>query len=161
SSLSIALSSSASANSFFSRTFSPSSSLSRLASFALRPPYWATQRCQVDSAISRCRHTSSSSPPPAKSLLPSASLRMIWSGVCRRRVMGAVLLPQSGATDSHTTWTTTKGSPHLRHAEEVTGNVAMTCRYYGISRQCFYVWKRRYDELGEAGLVDRSHRPKT
>ena len=23
----------------------------------------------------------------------------------------------------------------LRHAEEVTGNVAMTCRYYGISRQ--------------------------
>jgi len=49
----------------------------------------------------------------------------------------------------------------LRHAEEVTGNVAMTCRYYGISRQCFYVWKRRYDELGEAGLVDRSHRPKT
>ena len=26
----------------------------------------------------------------------------------------------------------------LRHAEEVTGNVARTCRYYGISRQCFY-----------------------
>jgi len=25
----------------------------------------------------------------------------------------------------------------LRHAEEVTGNVAMTCRYYGISRQTF------------------------
>ena len=22
----------------------------------------------------------------------------------------------------------------LRHAEEVTGNVAMTCRYFGISR---------------------------
>lgn len=31
----------------------------------------------------------------------------------------------------------------IRHAEEVTGNVAMTCRYYGISRQCFYKWKRR------------------
>ena len=26
----------------------------------------------------------------------------------------------------------------LRHAEELTGNVAATCRYYGISRQCFY-----------------------
>jgi hypothetical protein len=26
----------------------------------------------------------------------------------------------------------------LQHAEEVTGNVAQTCRYYGISRQCFY-----------------------
>ena len=49
----------------------------------------------------------------------------------------------------------------LRHAEEVTGNVAMTCRYYGITRQSFYVWKRRYDELGEEGLIDRSRRPKT
>jgi transposase InsO family protein len=49
----------------------------------------------------------------------------------------------------------------LRHAEEVTGNVAMTCRYYGISRQNFYVWKRRYDELGPDGLRDRSRRPHT
>jgi transposase InsO family protein len=48
----------------------------------------------------------------------------------------------------------------LRHAEEVTGNVSMTCRYYGITRQSFYVWKRRFDELGEEGLRDRSCRPK-
>jgi transposase InsO family protein len=47
----------------------------------------------------------------------------------------------------------------LRHAEEVTGNVALTCRYYGISRQCFYTWKRRYDAHGLDGLRDRSHRP--
>ena len=33
----------------------------------------------------------------------------------------------------------------IRHAREVTGNVAMTCRYYGISRQVFYVWYRRYE----------------
>ena len=39
----------------------------------------------------------------------------------------------------------------LRHAEEITGNVALTCRYYGISRQCFYTWKRRYDATGGAG----------
>ena len=26
----------------------------------------------------------------------------------------------------------------LRHAEEITGNVSLTCRYYGISRQVFY-----------------------
>jgi hypothetical protein len=26
----------------------------------------------------------------------------------------------------------------LLHAEEVTGNVAMTCRYFGISRQPYY-----------------------
>ena len=47
----------------------------------------------------------------------------------------------------------------LRHAEEITGNVALTCRYYGISRQCFYTWRRRYDADGLDGLRDRSHRP--
>ena len=34
----------------------------------------------------------------------------------------------------------------IHHAEEVTGNVAMTCRYYGISRQVYYRWLRRYQE---------------
>ena len=48
----------------------------------------------------------------------------------------------------------------LRHAEEVTGNVAMTCRYFGVTRQSFYTWKRRYEELGPEGLRDRSRRPK-
>ena len=47
----------------------------------------------------------------------------------------------------------------LRHAEEVTVNVAATCRYYGISRQSFYKWQRRYEELGEAGLRDGSSAP--
>ena len=47
----------------------------------------------------------------------------------------------------------------LRHAAEVTGNVAATCRYYGISRPTFYKWLRRYEELGEDGLRDRSRRP--
>ncbi len=26
----------------------------------------------------------------------------------------------------------------LRHVEEITGNVVMTCRYFGISRQLYY-----------------------
>ena len=47
----------------------------------------------------------------------------------------------------------------LRHAEEVTKNVSRTCRYYGITRQSFYQWRRRYLELGAAGLRDRSSRP--
>jgi len=47
----------------------------------------------------------------------------------------------------------------LRHAEEITGNVSLTCRYYGISRQVFYKWRRRYDEHGLDGLRYRSHRP--
>ena len=48
----------------------------------------------------------------------------------------------------------------LRHVEEVTGNVAMTCRYFGISRQLYYTWLRRYRADGLEGLRDRSCRPK-
>jgi hypothetical protein len=47
----------------------------------------------------------------------------------------------------------------LQHAEEVTGNVSMTCRYYGISRQVYYTWLRRYRDGGVEGLRDRSRRP--
>ena len=47
----------------------------------------------------------------------------------------------------------------LRHVEKVSGNVAATCRYYGISRQCYYGWLRRYEADGFDGLKDRSQRP--
>jgi transposase len=47
----------------------------------------------------------------------------------------------------------------IRHAEEVTGNVAQTCRYFGITRQTFYRWLRRYEEKGLEGLRDKSSRP--
>ena len=47
----------------------------------------------------------------------------------------------------------------LRHVEEVSFNVAATCRYYGISRQCYYGWLRRYQADGLEGLKDRSSRP--
>lgn len=36
----------------------------------------------------------------------------------------------------------------LHHTEEVTGNVAQTRRYYGITRQTFYKWLRRYQDEG-------------
>ncbi len=49
----------------------------------------------------------------------------------------------------------------LRHADEVSGNVAANCRYYGISRPTFYRWLRQYEELGNEGLKDKSCRPKT
>jgi len=49
----------------------------------------------------------------------------------------------------------------LRHVEEVTGNVAQTCRYFGISRQLYYTWARRYEESGVEGLRPRSRRPHT
>ena len=47
----------------------------------------------------------------------------------------------------------------IRHVGEVTGNVAKTCRYYGISRTAFYKWYERYEKYGVEGLRDRSHRP--
>jgi transposase InsO family protein len=49
----------------------------------------------------------------------------------------------------------------IRHAHEVTGNVALTCRYFGISRTLYYTWLRRYEELGVEGLRPRSRRPHT
>jgi transposase len=47
----------------------------------------------------------------------------------------------------------------IRHSQEVTGSVARTCRYYGVSRQTLYKWLRRYEEHGVEGLRERSRRP--
>lgn len=33
----------------------------------------------------------------------------------------------------------------LRDVEEVSGNVAMTCRTFSISRQCYYTCLRRFE----------------
>ena len=41
----------------------------------------------------------------------------------------------------------------LNYAHEL-GNVAKTCRYFGICRQTFYTWKRAFAEQGENGLID-------
>ena len=40
----------------------------------------------------------------------------------------------------------------LEHAKE-TGNVCLTCRYFGIGRATFYRWKKKYDREGRDGLV--------
>ena len=47
----------------------------------------------------------------------------------------------------------------LQHARDVTGNVAQTCRHFGLSRQAYYKWKKRFDRDGDLGLIDRSRRP--
>jgi transposase len=46
----------------------------------------------------------------------------------------------------------------IKHTEE-SGNIAKTCRYFGISRKTYYKWIRRYEELGAAGLSDQSRAP--
>ena len=48
----------------------------------------------------------------------------------------------------------------IRHAREMTGNVSLTCRYFGITRQAYYTWLRRYEQGGLEGLRDRSGRPR-
>ena len=47
----------------------------------------------------------------------------------------------------------------LQRAGESSRNVAHTCRHFGISRQAFYKWKRRFEEFGAAGLYDRPRAP--
>jgi putative transposase len=40
-----------------------------------------------------------------------------------------------------------------------TQNVALTCRRFGIARQTFYRWRRRYDPMDLNTLESHSHRP--
>lgn len=42
---------------------------------------------------------------------------------------------------------------------KMSGNVAKTCRRFGISRQCYYNWLRAFERRGEAGLVNRGPCP--
>ena len=46
----------------------------------------------------------------------------------------------------------------LKHAQE-TGNVSKTCRYFGVSRESFYQWRRAYEEKGEPGLINNKPCP--
>jgi putative transposase len=39
-------------------------------------------------------------------------------------------------------------------------NAALTCRHFGISRECFYEWKRRYDPFNLRTLEEKSRAPK-
>jgi len=47
----------------------------------------------------------------------------------------------------------------LLHAASDAGNVAWTCRHFGISRKTFYKWRQRYSEHGDVGLADRARTP--
>ena len=47
----------------------------------------------------------------------------------------------------------------LQHAQRVSGNVSQTCRFFGVSKALFYIWKHRYEKSGLAGLRDQPRRP--
>src|SRR5437660_10972911 len=40
------------------------------------------------------------------------------------------------------------------------GSLSELCEEHGVSRKTGYKWLRRYEELGAAGLSDRSHAPR-
>ena len=39
-------------------------------------------------------------------------------------------------------------------------NISLTCRHFNIPRKTFYIWLKRYNEAGVAGLEDLDHTPK-
>ena len=41
----------------------------------------------------------------------------------------------------------------LNYAKDI-GNVSKACRYFGISRETFYLWKRAYERFGEKALIN-------
>jgi len=41
----------------------------------------------------------------------------------------------------------------LNYAKDI-GNVSKACRYFGISRETFYLWKRAYEQCGEKALIN-------
>lgn len=43
---------------------------------------------------------------------------------------------------------------------EKTKNISKTCRYFGISRQTYYKWLKRYIKNNSKTLLDHSRKPK-
>ena len=46
----------------------------------------------------------------------------------------------------------------LEHAARI-GNVRKTCRYFGVARSGFYVWKKAYETDGDEGLINKETVP--
>ncbi len=47
---------------------------------------------------------------------------------------------------------TTRKKRIFKYIEEV-GNISKRCRHFGISRETYYEWKRRYAKEGDQGLI--------
>jgi putative transposase len=72
-------------------------------------------------------------------------------GVPRSRYLGRGAAELSREAQKRLKW--------FDHYQSHGRKAALTCRYFGISRQTFYRWKRRYDPQNLRTLEDRSHRP--
>src|SRR3972149_5082131 len=78
-------------------------------------------------------------------------MQMRWRRVLRSRSLERAAIDVSQRSRQRLRWFDYYRA-HGNHA-------ALTCRYFGISRQTFYRWKRRYDPDDLKRLEDGSHRP--
>ena len=78
-------------------------------------------------------------------------MQMRWMRVPRSRSLERAAIEVSQKARQRLRWFDYYRA-HGNHA-------ALTCRYFGISRQTFYRWKRRYDPDDLKRLEDGSHRP--
>lgn len=56
---------------------------------------------------------------------------------------------------------TPRGRADLFEAVERGMTVSAACAAHGVSRRCYYRWLPRWQAHGQAGLIDRSSRPRT
>jgi hypothetical protein len=130
-SLSMSMSRAWLATSFFSLAFSASSSLSRLASLAFMPPYWASQRCHVDSAdLQVSAHLVEFLAGPEEFValgeLADDLIRRVPPAFVRCHVVVDSSLPEHRATEPHNDWTTMTGSPHS-HWSDLLASTPLSC----------------------------------
>jgi len=78
-------------------------------------------------------------------------MQMRWIRVLRSRSLERAAIDVSQKARQRLRWFDYYRA-HGNHA-------ALTCRYFGISRQTFYRWQRRYDPEDLKSLEDGSHRP--
>jgi hypothetical protein len=79
--------------------------------------------------------------PRSREFPASGTFRRWWQVLSKteghRRHLGSPVAKETLVTEKELDRNAARRLAIIRHAEEVTGNVAKTCRYYGISRQVF------------------------
>jgi hypothetical protein len=123
------MSSACSPTNFFRRAFSFSSSLSRLASEVLIPPYWFLQRWNIALLMPSSLATSGIEAPAASLASAWRSLRTIYSGECRLPIKSPPYA-HLGLLDSHSNWISFRGAgqEHRREDEREAEGVTLMKR---------------------------------
>lgn len=75
--------------------------------------------------------------------VPGPDRLLLWTSL----TSGALITKETHVNERQLDKNAAKRLAIIRHAREVTGNVALTCRYYGISRQVYYRWSPLSDSV--------------